>query len=110
MGRNRYKQHNKYEPAVDPKLCAAAVHNDYGVGHHQCTRKHLPRRSWCKQHTPEAAKAREEAVVQRYKAKQARRSHIRTGVAWSIVIEALAQHDTELADKVRDAQEMCTDE
>ena len=33
-----YKQRNKYEWAVDYTCCRYNVHNDYGVGFHQCTR------------------------------------------------------------------------
>ena len=34
-----YKQRDQYENKVDLEKCCYQVHNDYGVGFHQCTRK-----------------------------------------------------------------------
>jgi hypothetical protein len=46
-----------YEAAVDKKRCRASVHNDYGVGSHQCGRKAKvfdpEGLGWCTQHSPE---------------------------------------------------------
>ncbi len=54
-----YEPHGgAYERKVDKKRCRASVHDDFGVGSHQCTRDakvfDKEKLGWCTQHSPEA--------------------------------------------------------
>ena len=75
-----YSPLNSLKPLPDPKRCAAAVHDDFGVGHHQCTRKPVDGRRYCRTHDPEAVTARLKAADERYREKLAKEK--RRNMAW----------------------------
>ena len=59
---------------VSATRCAASVHNETGVGFHQCERRGKIERDgnlWCKQHDPEAEKARRQKWNEKYEAERA---------------------------------------
>ena len=61
-----------FDAPADKKRCRASVHNDYGVGSHQCARK--PKvfddegLGWCTQHSPEAVAAKKAKREAKWKA------------------------------------------
>lgn len=56
------KTYGRYEHFADPSRCAERVYEKGGWGHnHQCRRArgHGPEKAFCRQHDPDAVKARE---------------------------------------------------
>lgn len=65
-----YKPHGTLEGKVDESRCRASVHDGgRGCGFHQCSRKTVvvvDGYGFCKQHSPEAQKARDRECEERY--------------------------------------------
>lgn len=62
-----YKQRDRFSAPVDPTRCRASVHEKgRGCLIYQCQRKAVQGK-WCKQHHPDAIKARNEASERRYR-------------------------------------------
>lgn len=76
---------------VDETRCRAAVHNDYGVGHHQCQRKPAQGERYCKTHLPANIQKRREESLQRYNERWAAERRRRVAIAGAPFIEALRQ-------------------
>lgn len=68
-----FKPHWSHQ-RVNMEKCRAAVHDDCGVGFHQCGRKGIIERDgmlWCKTHDPEAVAARRAKQEARWAKEQA---------------------------------------
>lgn len=62
------------QSSPDPKRCCAAIHNDYGVGFHQCWKKWKVYRAghrFCSTHDPVAVKTKRDARSAVWEAKYA---------------------------------------
>jgi hypothetical protein len=67
------------QSAPDPKRCCAAVHNDYGIGFHQCSNKWKVDRAghrFCSTHDPVTVKAKQDARSAVWEAKYAESSRL----------------------------------
>ena len=62
-----------YKAAADHARCAENVFENRGWGYSQCSRAngHGPHGAWCKQHDPDAVKAKREAQHNAWEAKSA---------------------------------------
>lgn len=67
---------HRYEPLdwqkglgyrVDPNRCAASVHDSFGAGFAQCSKKKKGGSDWCGVHSPEAVERRKQQSDERYK-------------------------------------------
>lgn len=62
-----YKPRDRFSARVDENLCRAGVLGDSGWNTYQCSRKPVDGGKYCRQHSPEARKARQEASDRRRK-------------------------------------------
>ena len=75
-----YSPHNSFSARLDERRCRASVHNDFGVGFHQCCRKPVEGGLYCRTHDPAAIEARRKASNERYATKAAKEK--RRNMAW----------------------------
>ena len=69
----------RMERAADLRRCRAAVHDDFGVGHHQCTRRGKIERGgylFCATHDPVTIKAKRDARNAAWAAEAAERDKL----------------------------------
>ena len=95
---------NSHECPVNDVKCKATVHGDSRwPSFHQCNRKRV-KDGWCKQHHPDAEKAREAKSEARYQASM-RSGRIRDGAGSTLraIAVSLRRNDYSSSEKVREA-------